>query len=86
MDHTSFSEKISEFLINKKFTVEDNIALKYLNKDEAFIIKRCDEYDNENGIYFEFRYLISKIEHLLLTAYCTDDSDFIQLMNSTFNV
>lgn len=77
----------SEILLPKKYIYDNEYSYhKSLGKDQnnnerIFYIKHEPEWDGEMGSCIEFSINDSK----LLLAYCTDESDFINVLNR-FNV
>ena len=59
----------------------DYIYHKQINPNNYFYIKHLVEWDNDLGFNIEFY----NNENPLLMAYCSNENDFIQVLN-TFNV
>jgi len=78
----SFFDSIKDVLASRNYTINSEfICTKNLGENSFFKIVHNQSFDNEMGFNMEF----SMNNMPLLSAYCTDQKDFLNVLN-TFNV
>jgi hypothetical protein len=78
----SFFDPVKDILTSKNYQLNSEfVYIKDLGNNSFFKIVHNQDFDNELGFNIEF----SMNNMPLLSAYCTDQTDFINVLN-TFNV